>query len=154
MARNILGEFRGYVQGDAYSDHDCLLRGTTERTELGCWNHVLRKSDDAKSTSKQLSKEFSILYALLFRVETEARGMSPPQRQAFRLEHSVPVLDEIRQWLEARQMTVAPKSSMTCAEDANELTPRRWRESAAAQKSIAARRQELRAAVEALCFSD
>lgn len=151
---DVLGEFRGYVQCDAYSGHDCLFRGTTERTELGCWSHVVRKFDDAKSTSKQLSRESSIRSALLFRVETEARGMSPPQRQAFRLQHAVPVLDEIRQWLEARQSTVAPKSRMTYAEDANELTTRRWRESAAAQESIAAWRQELRAAVQALCFSD
>ena len=42
---------------------------------------------------------------------------------------------------------------VACDEDVAELTQRHRRESAAAQGSIAPRRQELRAAVQALCFS-
>lgn len=108
----VLGEYRGFVQGDAYSGHDCLFRDTQDRTELGCWSHVVRKFDDGKSTSKRLSKEFSVLSALLFRVETEARSMSPPERFELRWQHATPILNEIKDWLDARQSTVAPKSSM------------------------------------------
>ncbi|MCC6783659.1 MAG: hypothetical protein IT457_12520 [Planctomycetes bacterium] len=48
---------------------------------------------------------------------------------------------------------LVPAKDVACDEDVAELTPRHRRESAAAQGSIAPRRQELRAAVQALCFS-
>lgn len=51
-----------------------------------------------------------------------------------------------------RQQLVRAKD-VACDEDVAELTQRHRRESAAAQGSIAPRRQELRAAVQALCFS-
>lgn len=106
----VLGSYSGFVQGDAYSGHDILFRDTTDRTELGCWAHVVRGFRDAESTNRKVVAEFNVLFALLDQVEKEARSMSPPQRLLYRSKHARPVLAELEQWLDARSTTVAPKS--------------------------------------------
>jgi transposase len=53
-----------------------------------------------------------VLFALLKRVEDEAREMSPAERFLYRVRHARPVLAEICDWLAARKTTVAPKSPM------------------------------------------
>jgi transposase len=110
--RNVVGDFRGFIQGDAYSGHDFLFRNNHDRIELGCWAHGVRKFRDAGESDKQLLAEFDVLYALLAKVEEEAREMSPSERFFHRLQHARPVLAETHDWLAARKTTVAPKSPM------------------------------------------
>ena len=108
----MLGAYCGFIQADAYAGHDFLFRDNIDRTELGCWSHVVRKFDDARDTDRKLAAEFDVLASLLFRIETEARALSPPERLLFRSKHTRPVLDEIKDWLDARRLVVTPKSTM------------------------------------------
>jgi transposase len=110
--RKVIGRFRGFIQGDAYSGHDFLFVDTCYRIELGCWAHVVRKFRDARDSDKRLAAEFDVLFALLNRIEQECRAMPPPQRFMHRLLHARPVLEEIEDWLDARQVEVLPKSPM------------------------------------------
>lgn len=108
--RRVLGEYRGFVQGDDYGGHLFLFRDTYDRVSLMCWAHAVRKFRDAHSSSPRLCKEFDVLFALLNKVELEARGLSPPQRLLFRSRYARPILKEIEDWVEARRLTVLPKS--------------------------------------------
>lgn len=110
--RGVIGEFSGFVQGDAYSGHDFLFDDTYVRVEVGCWAHCVRKFRDARDSDQTLCAEFDVLFALLQRVEVEAKEMTPVERLLYRSAHARPVLDEIRNWLDARSMTTLPKSAM------------------------------------------
>jgi len=110
--REIVGDFRGFIQGDAFSGHDFLFVDNDLRIELGCWAHAVRYFRDAASSDKQLAAEFDVLFALLNRIEHEVRAMPPPERFMHRLRHARPVLKEMKDWLDARQATVLPKSPM------------------------------------------
>ena len=48
----------------------------------------------------------------LYRVEKRARGMTPEERYAYRLEHATPVFEEMRTWLDASLPEVLPKSAI------------------------------------------
>ncbi len=113
--KGIVGDFEGFIQGDAYSGHDFLFRDTVTRIELGCWSHVVRKFRDAQGDDQTLAAEFDVLFALLTQIEDEVRAMPPPERFLYRMKHARPVLKEIEDWLEARWPTVLPKSAMGCA---------------------------------------
>jgi transposase len=110
--RNVIGDFHGFIQGDAYSGHDFLFVDNFDRIELGCWAHVVRKFRDARDSDKKLAAEFDLLFALLNRIEHECRAMPPPQRFMHRVQYARPVLKEIEDWLDARQVAVLPKSPM------------------------------------------
>jgi transposase len=110
--RGIVGDYNGFIQGDAYSGHDFLFVDNDARTELGCWSHVVRKFRDARTNDKKLAAEFDVLFAVLNRIEHEVRAMPPPERFIHRLRHARPVLDEIKDWLDARRTMVLPKSPM------------------------------------------
>jgi len=108
--RRVLGEYRGFVQGDDYGGHHFLFRDNIDRISLLCWAHAVRKFRDADKSSPRLRKEFDVLFALLNKVELEARGLSPPERLLYRSRHARPILKEIEDWVEARRLTVLPKS--------------------------------------------
>ncbi|MCB9920518.1 MAG: IS66 family transposase [Planctomycetes bacterium] len=108
--RDVIGDYRGFIQGDAYSGHDFLFVDNDDRIELGCWSHVVRKFRDARTNDKKLAAEFDVLFAVLNRIEHEVRAMPPPERFMHRVRHARPVLDEIKDWLDARKTTVLPKS--------------------------------------------
>ena len=40
---NMLGEYKGYVQADAYSGYNVLFEPGSPRSEVGCWAHARRK---------------------------------------------------------------------------------------------------------------
>ena len=47
--KKFLGEFKGYLQADAFSGYDCVFaRGVTE---VACWTHARRKFVDAQTTA-------------------------------------------------------------------------------------------------------
>ena len=109
---DVVGTFRGFIQGDAYSGHDFLFVDNDDRIELGCWSHVVRKFRDARTNDKKLAAEFDVLFAVLNRIEHEVCAMPPPERFIHRLRYARPVLAEIKDWLDARKTTVLPKSPM------------------------------------------
>lgn len=108
--RKIVGDFEGFLQGDAYAGHDFLFRHNAVRIELGCWAHVARKFRDARDSDADLVAEFDVLFALLTQIESDVRPMPPPERFLYRAEHARPVLMEIETWMQARFLTVLPKS--------------------------------------------
>jgi len=108
--RDIVGDFKGFLQSDAYVGHDFLFKHNSVRIELGCWAHVARKFRDARDSDGDLVAEFDVLFALLTQIENDVRPMPPPERFLYRMKHARPVLQEIETWMHARFLTVLPKS--------------------------------------------
>jgi transposase len=112
----VLKDYRGYVQGDAYSGHDVLFTDGM-RTEVGCWAHARRYFVDAQATDPVLAKQALDLIRRLYAIERDAdeRALKVEERTRLRQQHAVPALAELRTWLEATRPSVLPKSPLSAA---------------------------------------
>ena len=112
----MLGAYKGYVQGDAYSGHDALFTDG-DRIEVACWAHARRYFVEARATDKALAEEAIALIARLYAVERRAQeaGLDVAARTALRQQHAVAALAELHAWLLATRPTVLPKSPLAAA---------------------------------------
>ncbi len=108
-----LKNFRGYLQADAFSGYDHLYV-ETERgvVEVACWAHARRRFFEAQSSDVMRSTVMLAYIRLLYDVEREARDreLNTDERRALRQARSLPILADIRAYLEAEQPKVLPKS--------------------------------------------
>jgi len=113
----VLGNFQGYVQGDASSVHDALFVEGSGRLEVGCWAHAFRKFEDAKDSEPTLAGEILGMLGKLYDVERKAKdaGLGPQARGELRVRESQPLLDQIRDWLELTLTKVLPAGWMAKA---------------------------------------
>ena len=106
-------EFHGYLQADAYSGYDELYRDPDRKiTEVACWAHARRRHFEAQSSDLMRSTVVLAYIRLLYDVEREARnmGLTGEARKALRQGKSVPILEDIRAYLQREQPAVLPKS--------------------------------------------
>jgi transposase len=113
-----LDTFTGYIQTDGYSGytHLALLRGIIH---LSCWAHARRYFDKALKNDKERAQHVMKLIQLLYAIEALAREgkMSYQQRHALRLEKSLPIINEIGQYIEQERNKVTPQSPIGTAFD-------------------------------------
>ena len=110
---DFMKEFNGYLQADAYAGYEVLYADPGRKvTEVACWAHARRKFYDAQSSDLMRSMVMLAYIRLLYDVEREARDMKldGPGRLALRYAKSVPILDDIKKYLEREQREVLPKS--------------------------------------------
>jgi transposase len=106
-------KFSGFLQADAYSGYDGLYEDPErEVIEVSCWAHTRRKFYEAQSSDLMRSTVMLAYIRLLYDVEREARDMKldGEGRLALRQAKSVPILDDIKAYLEREQPKVLPKS--------------------------------------------
>jgi transposase len=110
---NFMKEFKGYLQADAYSGYEALYEDKKrEVTEVACWAHARRKFFDAQSSDIMRSMVMLAYIRLLYGVEREARDLKldAEGRLALRQAKSVPILHDIKTYLEREKPNVLPKS--------------------------------------------
>jgi transposase len=108
-----LKKFSGYLQADAYSGYDQLYEDPARSVvEVACWAHARRKFYEAQSSDVMRSMVMLAYIRLLYDVEHEAgdRNLRGEQRRALRQARSLPILDDIRAYLEVERPKVLPKS--------------------------------------------
>ncbi len=103
--------YRGYLQADAYGGYDGIYAGG-EVTEVACWAHARRKFYDAQDSDGRRSAEMLALIGKLYAVEREAKELNDEARVALRQTKSIPVLEEIKTWLDTESEIVLPRSPM------------------------------------------
>jgi len=96
-----LGDFAGILQVDGYGGYVALAKRRQQIQLAFCWAHVRRKFFELAPTSP-VATEVLRRIALLYAVEVEVRGTSSEQRRAVRVERARIVVDDLRQYLEAR----------------------------------------------------
>jgi hypothetical protein len=106
-----LGDFRGYLQADAYAGYDALY-ATGRIIEVGCWAHARRRFFDAKASDAGRALPALGFIQQLYAVEREVKGADAETRRARRRADAGPVLARFRQWLDAQADGVLPKSPM------------------------------------------
>jgi len=113
-----LKDFHGYLQADAYSGYDAIYaeeaRGVTE---VACMAHARRKHFEAQSSDLMRSTVVLAYIHLLYDVEREAKKgqANAAARRALRQERSVPILKDLKAYLERERPKVAPKSPIAQA---------------------------------------
>ena len=114
----LLEGFTGYLQCDGYDGYAAI--GRREGVELvGCWAHARRKFDEAvkaqgkagKAKASRAARGLALIQKL-YRVETLAKGCSAQERLALRQAQAVPLLDEIRAWLDQSLPEAPPQSAV------------------------------------------
>jgi transposase len=116
VATRLLPGFRGYLQTDGYAGYNAVA-GQEGIVALGCWAHARRKFDEAikaqggKAKPGRATRALSLIQRL-YRVELLAKDLDPEARRTLRLEQAVPVLDEIRAWLDQSLAQVPPKGKL------------------------------------------
>ncbi len=109
----LLQGYRGYLMTDGYEGYNALAR--TEGIEhLVCWAHVRRKFVEATRVQAKGKKgradEAVALIGKLYGVERDFKEASEPERFKARQQLSLPILAELRAWLDQTRPAVAPQS--------------------------------------------
>lgn len=119
-----LASFTGYIQTDGYSGYTYLasLQGITH---LSCWAHARRYFDKALGNDSERASHVMKLIQLLYAIEALAREseMSHGQRHALRLDKSLPIINQIGQYIQQERNKVTPKSPIG---QAFEYCANRW----------------------------
>lgn len=120
-AQTVLGNYRGIVMADGYGAYGCLQREIAERGngvtfELAhCWAHLRRKLVEAEPHYAQC-KDVVTLVGTLYEIEARARSLGMEAGGGglleLRQEQSAPIVQAIRNWLNAEGLTALPQSAI------------------------------------------
>jgi transposase len=117
--------FFGFLQADAYSGYDAVYEAGIV-IEIACWTHGRRYFFNAKDTDTRRSGEMLEMIGQLYGVEDKAKEQIAELphateeqknqiRRDLRQQHSKPVLDKIKAWLDKESKLVLPRSPMAKA---------------------------------------
>ncbi len=122
VPKRLLRNYQGFLQTDGYEGYTALGQ-EPGITHVGCWAHARRKFDEAlrgqgktkKKGAKQTAKASRARQALsqiqaLYRIERELKEATPEERYAARQERTKPLLEKLRNWLDASIDSVPPQS--------------------------------------------
>jgi hypothetical protein len=124
--QEFLADYQGYLQADAYGGYDGIFT-CGKVIEVACWAHARRKFFDAKETDGRRGAQMLEMVRRLYAVEEQAQELvgkrmaqqpnatSDPRHElirALRQEKSVPILAEIKTWLDVEKELVLPRSPM------------------------------------------
>ncbi|KTD63143.1 Transposase IS66 family protein [Legionella santicrucis] len=126
--KEILNGYQGYLQTDGYSGYDWVNQHP-DIIHLGCMAHARRPFAElvklAKTTGK--SHQAVAFFQKLYAIEKQAKveKLSPEQRHQLRLSKALPILDEMKQWLEHSIRHAVPQSKLG---GALSYMQQRWKE--------------------------
>ena len=107
-----LGNYQGYLQADAYGGYDGIYSETKDATngivEVACWTHCRRYWNKAKTQDAARAHHAIAYITRLYEIEKATRDCTVDIRQAYRVEHARPLLEELGAWL--NEETFLPKS--------------------------------------------
>jgi transposase len=118
VAKRLFDGYNGYLHADGYGGYNgiCARDGVVR---VGCFAHVRRKFFEAMKASKKgsgLAGEAIEIIGRLYEVEKSIRDLTKAadigERLRVRQEKSVPVLQELRRWLDENIGKVPPQSQL------------------------------------------
>lgn len=116
-AKNLLGNFKGYLQVDGYGGYNAIA-AQEDVIRVGCWAHVRRKFETAMVVSTpgaSLAEVYIEKIKLLFMCERKFLNLTAEKRLEKRKENSAPIVEDIRKSLTAAMPQVTPTSKLGLA---------------------------------------
>lgn len=111
---NFLEEYKGILQTDGYACYE-QFDGEEDITLLGCMAHGRRYFEKALDNDRERAQYALTAIQKLYAIERTAKeqeGFSTDQLTELRQKESVPILEELKLWMEEQYGQVAPKSSI------------------------------------------
>jgi transposase len=103
--------YRGHLQADAYGGYDAFFKDPARGLiEVGCWAHARRYFHKALESDQGRMGLALHLIAHLYRVEKQARLLTPEDRLNVRRTASAPILSKLHDYLVEIKAEVMPKS--------------------------------------------
>jgi transposase len=123
-AITLLKDFSGVLQTDGYAAYKTLASRRNDVILAHCWSHVRRKFFDlAKGGSAPIAEEILVRIGKLYAVETDVRGQTAEERQLARQDHSAPIIETLKTYLD-EQLRRLPGGSVTA--EAIRYVQSRW----------------------------
>ncbi len=114
--QQFLKDYRGVLQADAFGGYDGIfLKSNGRIVEAACCAHARRKFFDVRETAPALAHQALAFFSRLYAVEHDAQSLSPEARCALRQQQSVPILNDMHEWLSEQLRGLRPKSAVTGA---------------------------------------
>jgi transposase len=120
-AQALLGSCRGFLHADGYSGWHNLFAvdpktNLSRLTEVACWAHARRPIYDFyESTKAPLAKEALERMAPLFEIEAQINGKTPSERLAIRQAKAIPLLTELKTFLDTALTQLSRTSTLAKA---------------------------------------
>jgi transposase len=120
-AGTLLEGCQGFLHADGYAGFDHLYApaattGEARLVEVACWAHARRKLFEVHAaTGSAIAKEALERIAALFEIEAQINGHAPGRRHAVRQERSLPLLTDLKDFLDAALASISRKSSLAVA---------------------------------------
>ena len=112
--QEFLKNFRGYLQADAYGGYDGIyLESGGTIQEVACWAHCRRYWWKAREHDAARAHHVLAVIGRLYDIERAAREIpevNATSVQSLRTEHAVPLLADLKRWLDEQQFL--PKSQI------------------------------------------
>lgn len=105
--KEILADYSGVLQCDGYTVYDKIGK-RQDITLAGCLVHVRRKYVEAKEQDSVRANHALGLFSQVYASEKLAKQSS--DRQAYRKQHILPLLHELKEWINVESIKVIPKS--------------------------------------------
>ena len=111
--KELLDGYKGYVQCDGYSVYD-KIGVAPDITMAGCLVHARRKFVDARDQDKARADKALAIFSEIYRDERaiKAAAGDAERRKELRLQKVLPLLQQIKTWIQEEQFKVLPKSAM------------------------------------------
>ena len=112
--KRFLGQFEGILQSDGYVAYDNI--GGPKMVHAACWAHSRRKLFEAVKLhpDDRIATRIVARIVELFAIDAQARTdhLHHAARHALRLERAIPLLDTIKQQIEAARANALPSSAL------------------------------------------
>jgi len=96
---DFLAEWAGTLTCDDYAGYDVVFR-REGCIEAGCLAHARRKFDElARANASPVAAQAVARIARLYKLESQAREMTPARRLAHRQQYARPLWDELHAWM-------------------------------------------------------
>ena len=118
-----LSDFAGTIHADGYAGYEALTRSKAppgQRAQrifhAACWAHARRKLYDIhQKTQSPIALEGLRRIGALYDIEREISGLPAERRQAIRTERTMPLLAELRIWMETERRRLSRKNELAQA---------------------------------------
>jgi transposase len=112
--KEILENYQGYLQCDGYVVYDKIAQ-KEGITAVGCLVHARRKFFDAKDNDAKRASHALKLFAEIYRLDDQIiqEAQEDQQlKQKLRQSKILPIIKEIKDWIEQESLKVVPKSAI------------------------------------------
>lgn len=111
--RDVLKNFKGHLQTDGYGVYD-EFDHKDGITLLNCFAHARRKFEHALDNDRERASYALMKIQALYAIERDAKEkiIAPEEIVSLRQQKAVPVLHELKSWMEDTQYAVTPKSPL------------------------------------------